>query len=261
MRPRRMWAEVVATVSQLLVSMNSVFTGPCFPTFCHRRIQEMRLFHSTIAILICLLSVAVATAQDRAAATPSGTDQSAANVSQAQAAIDRAAAANKYVFLFFWKDKSPQTDKAWGALQPAVAKMADVAVFVSIRDHQSGGEEDRGQVWRKPCPDAAGAGNCPVRRDHQGVHEDIRREGTPHRVRQPLHGTLPEGPPEPQAGLCLRCGPSRPSRSGDRSQGSGGLQGRQEVRRRHGGRAGECARRQGSDISQGTRSRQARPRR
>jgi len=94
----------------------------------------MRLFHSTIAILVCLLSVAVAAAQDRAAMAPSATGRSAAvNVSPAQAAIDRAAKANKYVFLFFWKDKSPQTNEAWGMLEPAVSKMADVAVFVSIR--------------------------------------------------------------------------------------------------------------------------------
>jgi hypothetical protein len=93
----------------------------------------MRQFHFIIAILICLLSVAVATAQDRAAVTSSGTDQSVANVSQTQDAIDQAAKANKYVFIFFWKDQSPQLDKAWGELKPAVAKMADVAVFVSIR--------------------------------------------------------------------------------------------------------------------------------
>ena len=47
--------------------------------------------------------------------------------------MDRAAAAQKYVFLFFWKEKSPQTDKAWSVLQPAMAKMADWADVVAIQ--------------------------------------------------------------------------------------------------------------------------------
>jgi hypothetical protein len=114
----------------------------------------MRLFHSTIAILICLLSVAVATAQDRAAPLPSGTDQSAVNVSQTQDTIDRAAAANRYVFLFFWKDKSPQLDKAWGSFEPAVAKMADAADFISIRITNPAEKKivDKYGVSRAPMP-------------------------------------------------------------------------------------------------------------
>lgn len=91
----------------------------------------MRLFHSPLAILVCLLSVAVATAQDRAGTPPS--QQPAAEVSRAQAEIDRAAKANKYVFLFFWKEKGSQTDKAWAVLEPAMAKMADAAAVVSIQ--------------------------------------------------------------------------------------------------------------------------------
>ena len=109
----------------------------------------MRLFHSTIAVLICFLGAAIATAQDRAAPAPSDV-----GASQAQAAIDRAAAANKYVFLFFWKDKSPQLDKAWGVLEPAVAKMADVADFVSIRITNPAEKKivDKYDVSRAPMP-------------------------------------------------------------------------------------------------------------
>ena len=114
----------------------------------------MRLFHLNIAVLICVLGVAVSTAQERVAATPSAADQSTAGVSQVQDAIDRAAAANKYVFLFFWKDKSPQLDKAWGSLEPAVAKMADVAVFVSIRITNPAEKKivDKYGVSRAPMP-------------------------------------------------------------------------------------------------------------
>jgi hypothetical protein len=114
----------------------------------------MKLFYSTISVLICLLSVAAATAQDRAAATPSGTDRSAPNVSQTQDAIDQAAAANKYVFLFFWREDSPLTGKAWGELKPAVAKMADRAVFVSIRITNPAEKKivDKYDVSRAPMP-------------------------------------------------------------------------------------------------------------
>jgi len=114
----------------------------------------MRLFHLTIAVLICSLMFAVATAQDRAATTPSGTDPSAANVSPTQDAIDRAAAANRYVFLFFWKEDSPQTDKAWGVLKPAIAKMADAADFVSIRVTNPAEKKivDKYGVSRAPMP-------------------------------------------------------------------------------------------------------------
>jgi hypothetical protein len=112
----------------------------------------MKQFHSTIAVLICLLSVAVAAAQDRAATTRS--DESAADVSQAQATIDRAAKANKYVFLFFWKDDSPQTGKAWEVLKPSVAKFADAAVLFSIRITNPAEKKivDKFGVSRAPMP-------------------------------------------------------------------------------------------------------------
>jgi hypothetical protein len=89
----------------------------------------MRLCHLAIAAATLAVPMSVA-AED---ARTSGQGQAAADVSRTQEAIDQAAAANKYVFLFFWKDGSPQTGKAWAALEPAVTKMADVAVFVSIR--------------------------------------------------------------------------------------------------------------------------------
>ncbi|MCE5268357.1 MAG: hypothetical protein LLG00_10775 [Planctomycetaceae bacterium] len=114
----------------------------------------MRLFRLIPVILICSLSSAAATAQDRAATTPSGTERSAANVSQTQDAIDRAAAANKYAFVFFWSEQSAQLDKAWSALKPAVAKMADVAVFVSVRVTNPAEKNvvDKYHVGRAPLP-------------------------------------------------------------------------------------------------------------
>ena len=62
----------------------------------------MRSLYIAIAAAILAAGAMAATAQDRVARAPSATDQAAAaNVSQGQAAVDRAAAAQKYIFLFF----------------------------------------------------------------------------------------------------------------------------------------------------------------
>ena len=105
----------------------------------------MRMLHLAITVAILAVSAIVATAQDQAAAV---------NVSQGQAAIDRAAAAQKYVFLFFWRDKTPQTDKAWSVLQPAVANMADSAEVVSIQITDPAEKQvvDKYGVTRAPMP-------------------------------------------------------------------------------------------------------------
>ena len=112
----------------------------------------MRHSYLTIAILI---GAAVAAAQDRTARAPAATARSAAvSVSPAQAAIDRAAAANKYVFLFFWKEKGPSTDEAWAAFQPAMAKVADKAQAVAIRVTNPAEKKlvDKYDVSRAPMP-------------------------------------------------------------------------------------------------------------
>jgi len=110
--------------------------------------------HSYLTIAILMVTT-VAAAQDRAATAPAATARSAAvNVSPAQAAIDRAAAANKYVFLFFWKEKSPPTDKAWAAFQPAMAKVADMAQAVAIQVTNPAEKKlvDKYGVSRAPMP-------------------------------------------------------------------------------------------------------------
>jgi hypothetical protein len=84
----------------------------------------MRAFQLAIAAAILTAGTTAITAQEQA---------TGAKVSQGQAVMDRAAAAQKYVFLFCWKDKNPQTDKAWGVLQPAVANMANSAEVASIQ--------------------------------------------------------------------------------------------------------------------------------
>jgi hypothetical protein len=49
------------------------------------------------------------------------------------AAIEQAAGARKFAFMFFWKEKNAQTDKAWGVLQAAVANMSDVAAVAAVQ--------------------------------------------------------------------------------------------------------------------------------
>jgi hypothetical protein len=93
---------------------------------------KMRLLCLAVVVLMCLPSVAVVAAKDRPAANPSG-QSVATSATQAEAAIDRAARANKYAFLFFWKENGPQTSKAWETLKPTTVKLANVANFVSIR--------------------------------------------------------------------------------------------------------------------------------
>jgi len=48
------------------------------------------------------------------------------------AAVQHAAAADKYLFVFFWREKSQQTDAMWGVLQSAMSKVADRAESVAI---------------------------------------------------------------------------------------------------------------------------------
>jgi hypothetical protein len=115
-----------------------------------RRNQTMKVCHLAIAAAMLASPVCVS-AQD-SQATRQG--QAAASVSQTQGAIDQAAAANKYAFIFFWKEDGSQTGRAWAALKPAAAKMADVAVFVSIRitNPTEKAIVDRYDVSRAPMP-------------------------------------------------------------------------------------------------------------
>ncbi len=105
----------------------------------------MRTLHFVIVAALVAASATAITAQEQ---TIDG------NISQGQAAMDKAAAAQKYVFLFFWKDKTPQTEKAWSQVQPALAKMADTAELVSIQitDPAEKRIVDKYGVTRAPMP-------------------------------------------------------------------------------------------------------------
>jgi len=114
----------------------------------------MKAFHLAIAVVVVAVGATLATAQDRAHPTPSATGQATANVSPAQAAMDRAAAAQKYVFLFFWKEKGVLTDKAWSVFQPAAARLANWVEVVSIQITDPAEKQivDKYGVTRAPMP-------------------------------------------------------------------------------------------------------------
>lgn len=74
--------------------------------------------------------------------------------SEGMAVIERAAAAEKFAFVFFWKEQSPQTDKAWSVLQPAMAKLADRAEVTAVRVTDPAEKElvARYDLGRSPMP-------------------------------------------------------------------------------------------------------------
>jgi hypothetical protein len=108
--------------------------------------------------VVCVAAVAgtlIAVGQQRVARVPAGAAQAAAgNVSPGQAALERAAAAGKYLFILFWKEQNQQTDQAWGVLQSAVGKTAAAAdcAAIQITDPAEKSLVDRYGVSRAPMP-------------------------------------------------------------------------------------------------------------
>ena len=69
-------------------------------------------------------------------------------------ALRRAAAADKYLFVFFWRERSQQTDAMWNVLQPAMSKLADRAesVAINVSDPAEKPMVARFDVDRSPMP-------------------------------------------------------------------------------------------------------------
>jgi len=53
--------------------------------------------------------------------------------SQGQAALQRAAEADKYVFLFFWKEKDRRTEALWDVCRSAMTRLGDRSDCVAVR--------------------------------------------------------------------------------------------------------------------------------
>ena len=70
------------------------------------------------------------------------------------AAIQQAGAAQKYLFVFFWRAQDAQTDQMWKSLQAAIAKTTDRATYTSLRvdDPTEKPLVDRYGIDRAPLP-------------------------------------------------------------------------------------------------------------
>jgi hypothetical protein len=79
-----------------------------------------------IAMLMMFVGVSAVVAQ-----SPSGAPREP--VGKGIAAIERASGADKYLFVFFWRERNQQTDAMWNVLQSAMSKVTDRAEFVAIK--------------------------------------------------------------------------------------------------------------------------------
>ena len=87
--------------------------------------------------LLGLVAVGIASTaagQDRFGSAAANDGQANARAaSPGLAAVERAAAARKFIFVFFWKEKNARTDKAWSVLEPAAGKLAEWADLLAVR--------------------------------------------------------------------------------------------------------------------------------
>jgi hypothetical protein len=118
------------------------------PDSVRRRTVNMKSIVLPTAAVWVLMCVATALGQQGAATQPTPAN------GQGMAALQRAAGAKKYLFVFFWKEQSPQTAQAWDVVQPAVAKMAAKVDLASIQatDPAEKAIVDRYDVSRAPMP-------------------------------------------------------------------------------------------------------------
>lgn len=74
-----------------------------------------------------LLLLAAATSAQGLGASPGN------QAGPGQAAIEKAASANKFAIVFVWRERSPQTDKVWNDLQSAAARTANWAEILAVQ--------------------------------------------------------------------------------------------------------------------------------
>lgn len=106
-------------------------------------------------VVLVLACAACATAEERARVADGPPVPAAVQPASAgMAAIKRAAAARKFAFMFFWKEKSAATDKAWSVLQNAAAKVSDVATVAAVQVTNPAEQElvARYDLSRTPMP-------------------------------------------------------------------------------------------------------------
>ena len=110
---------------------------------------------AALGTLMVAVLASVAAAQDGVRTARAGASRGAsAGSSEAAAALDRAAAAGKFAFVFFWKEQNPQTDRAWSVLQAAMRRMSDGADVVPVQATNPAEKSvvDRFEASRAPLP-------------------------------------------------------------------------------------------------------------
>jgi len=103
-----------------------------------------------VGITAVVVGVSAAMAQ-----SPYRTQQPAAQpTSKGMTAIQQAAAANKYLFVFFWRENSQQTGAMWSVFKSATSQLADRAdsVSVNVLDPAESPILRRFAVDRSPLP-------------------------------------------------------------------------------------------------------------
>jgi hypothetical protein len=114
----------------------------------------MRRFLTKVMVVVLAAGVSAVAAQDRVARTPSGASEAQAQrVSQGQAVIDRAAAAQKYIFIFFYAAEDSHTSAMKSVFDTAMAKMTDRAESIAI---------NIADPAEKPIVDKFGARGAPM---------------------------------------------------------------------------------------------------
>ena len=201
-------------------------------------------------LLVVAVFGSAAVAQDgvRTARLPDG--HSGAQ-SKAAAALDQTAAAQKFAFVFFWKDQNPQTGRAWSVLQAAAGNMSDSADVIAVQasDPSEKAVVDRFGTSRAPMPLVLAVAPCGA----------VTKAFTSAFDESQLRTALVS----PGTQLCLKALQDRKlvllcvvDQAGPNGVGNAGggprIQGRPTVRPRVGDRAGQCGRRRGGRILEGT---------
>lgn len=104
----------------------------------------------SLGIAAIVVATGVAVAQ-----SPYGAQQPVPQTaSKGMAAIQHATAAGKYLFVFFWRERSQQTDAMWSSFQSATSKVTDRAesVAVNISDPAEKPLVDKFGLDRSPLP-------------------------------------------------------------------------------------------------------------
>ncbi len=122
-----------------------------------------RMAPSIVAAVIAAVGLSLVAGPD-ASAQVQQPIATAAGASQGQAAIDGAAAAGKYLFLFCWKDNDAQAQKMFGVFQSGMQSLADSAegIAIQITDPKEQALVERFGLSRAPMPLVLAIAPCGV---------------------------------------------------------------------------------------------------